>query len=289
MQKYWLDIDGNPESFWQHEWTKHGTCMSTFRSNCLPPGSPRGADAVAYFQSTVRMFKTLPTYKWLAEQGITPSNSATYTRSQLFSALKAASGFTPALDCTSGVVSQIYWYFYLQGSAIDGKYVPIDAPRTGNCPSSGIKYTPKGAGSTTTVGGPTTTTRPPTSTTSAAGSLPTKGTVKAVVNGALTGGILTAGTWSTQTLATVTFSGTTSSFVMSTSKGNCAIKSGALECGSGITASSFSAVQSGGNLLITYGGTTSFSSDGTPSGTSVYTVFTGASHSKSYSLSIVRS
>lgn len=58
-----------------------------------------------------------------------------------------------------------------------------------------------------------------------------------------TGGLLTAGTWSTQTLATYTLSGSASSFTMSTSKGNCAVQSGQLTCGSGVSsASSFSAV-----------------------------------------------
>jgi ribonuclease T2 len=34
---------------------------------------------------------------------------------------------TPALDCSSGAVNQISWYFNLKGSAIDGVFVPIGA------------------------------------------------------------------------------------------------------------------------------------------------------------------
>ncbi|KAF5312892.1 hypothetical protein D9619_002613 [Psilocybe cf. subviscida] len=309
MNKYWVDLDGDNESFWEHEWSKHGTCMSTFKPSCLPSGASKGAEAVAYFQTTVRLFQSLPTYTWLANAGILPSSSSTWTLSQLTSALKAQSaspslytffqihnmlilcpqGVTPAFDCTSKAVNQVYWYFYLQGSAIDGKFVLVDAPKSGSCPSSGIKYLPKTATTTTSTPTASTGTAAPTTTGAASGSLSTKGTVKALVNGATTGGLLTAGTWSTQTLATVSFSGTTNSFTMSTSKGNCAISSGALTCGSGITATAFSAISSGGTLLLSYGGSTAFSSDGSPSGTTVYTVYTGSSHTKTYTLSIVSS
>jgi len=144
MQTYWVDINGHDESFWEHEWSKHGTCMSTLEPSCLPSGSPTGAEAVAFFETVVKVFKTLPTYDWLANQGITPSTSQTYKLSTLTSALQTASGgFIPQLGCTHGTLNSISWYFNLQGSIIDGTFVPIDAPSKGSCPSSGIKYSPK--------------------------------------------------------------------------------------------------------------------------------------------------
>jgi ribonuclease T2 len=48
--------------------------------------------AVAFFETVVMLFKTLPTYNWLADAGITPSSSETYTLSSLLSALEAGSG-----------------------------------------------------------------------------------------------------------------------------------------------------------------------------------------------------
>ena len=45
--------------------------------------------------------------------------------SQITSALKSASGVTPALDCDGSSISQIYWYFNLKGSVIDGEFVAI--------------------------------------------------------------------------------------------------------------------------------------------------------------------
>ncbi|KAF9041793.1 ribonuclease T2 [Hymenopellis radicata] len=212
MQTYWVDINGDDESFWEHEWAKHGTCMSTLETDCLPSGSAKGAEAVAYFETAVKLFKTLPTYEWLANQGITPSSSATYTLSALTSALKTASGgYTPALDCDGSNLNQIYWYFHLKGSVIDGTFVPISAPEAGSCPSSGIKYPPKSGSSGTT----TTTSSSPTGT---AGSLPAKATIVALQSGSQVGGLLSLGTWSTQTLATFTITGTASSFTMTSSK-----------------------------------------------------------------------
>ncbi|KAF9469820.1 ribonuclease T2 [Collybia nuda] len=281
MQKFWVDINGANEQFWEHEWAKHGTCMSTLKTSCLPSGSPRGAEAVAYFQTVVKLFKSLPTYTWLSNAGITPSSSKTYTLSTLTAALKSASGgFTPALDCTSSNLNAISWYFNLKGSAIDGVFAPINAPAAGSCPSSGIKY-PLKSGSPTTTASPTTT--------GPAGSLPTRATIKALQSGSLVGGLLSLGTWSTQTLATYTISGGSSSFTMTSSKGNCGVTSGLLSCGSGVSLTSFSAVTSGSNLLLASGGSTSFTSDGIPSGTTVFPVFSGSNRSQDYTLVIVAS
>lgn len=145
MQQYWLNNHGTNERFWEHEWATHGTCYSTLDVDCLPSDSPTGAEAVAFFETVVKVFKTLPTYDWLAQAGITPSYSQTYSLSSLLSALEAASGgYTPALTCSrSHTLSSISWYFNLKGSVIDGDFVAINAPTQSSCPSSGIQYLPK--------------------------------------------------------------------------------------------------------------------------------------------------
>lgn len=145
MQQYWLNDDGSNEKFWEHEWATHGTCYSTLNVDCLPSDSPTGAEAVAFFETVVRVFKTLPTYDWLAQAGITPSYSQTYSLSDLLSALEAGSGgYTPTLGCSrSDKLSSVSWYFNLKGSVIDGDFVPINTPEDSTCPSSGIQYLPK--------------------------------------------------------------------------------------------------------------------------------------------------
>ncbi|KAN0133303.1 Ribonuclease T2-like protein [Lactarius tabidus] len=143
MNEYWISNSESNEAFWEHEWAAHGTCYSTLEPSCLPSGSPKGAEAVAFFEQVVALFQALPTYNWLSSQGITPSTTKTHTLSQLNSALKAASGFTPALGCSGSTINSISWYFHLQGSLLDGEFMPIDTPIASTCPSSGLKYPPK--------------------------------------------------------------------------------------------------------------------------------------------------
>ena len=79
MKKYWKDYQGDDEDFWEHEWNKHGTCLSTLEPKCYPNYKP-SMEAVDYFEKAVELFKQLPSYKWLEEAGIVPSTTATYTR-----------------------------------------------------------------------------------------------------------------------------------------------------------------------------------------------------------------
>ncbi|KAJ7286495.1 ribonuclease T2 [Mycena rebaudengoi] len=276
IASFWRDINGNDETFWagmrsyvylscplmrefKHEWSTHGTCMSTLKTACLPAGSPTGAEAVAFFNTVIKLFKTLPTYTWLKNQGITPDATTTHTLSSLVAALKAESGFTPALDCSGSNLNAITWYFHLRGSIIDGTFVPINAPESGSCASTGIRYPTKGG---STGGG-------------GDGGLPARATIHA----SSVGGILSLGTWSTQTLATFTLTGTLTR--------NCGVSGGTFACGSGVSLTSFSAVSSGGSLLLASGGSTTWGSDGVPSGTTVFPIFTGSSHAQDYTLSIV--
>jgi ribonuclease T2 len=127
----------------QHEWAEHGTCYNTLQPSCLPPGSPRGAEAVAFFQRVVGLFQQLPTYQWLAQGGITPSSHQEYNFDDVIDALREASGVrctrsglyvcadrvppqvTPEITCKHGAIQEISWYFYLKGSLIDGNFIPI--------------------------------------------------------------------------------------------------------------------------------------------------------------------
>jgi len=96
----------------QYEWKKHGTCYSTLKPSCLPSGSPWGAEAVAYFQRMVELFKKLPTYEWLKSAGITPSAHKTYDLDDVIRAIKEASGVrcTPFLALPSNQSSLFVGY-----------------------------------------------------------------------------------------------------------------------------------------------------------------------------------
>jgi hypothetical protein len=91
-------------TIFKHEWAAHGTCYSTLKPNCLPRGSPRGTEAALFFQRVVELFKQLPTYQWLAQQGITPSQTRTHTLDEVLDALKASSGVRCMLSCSAIVL-----------------------------------------------------------------------------------------------------------------------------------------------------------------------------------------
>jgi len=136
-----INLKHQTENFWEHEWKTHGTCFNTLKPSCLPSGSPRGAEAVAYFGRLVELFQRLPTYKWLESADITP-RTREYDLDDVIRAINNAHGFTPAIKC-KGKSLEISYYFYLRGSLLDGEFVPIDSPRDSECRSGRVKYLPK--------------------------------------------------------------------------------------------------------------------------------------------------
>ena len=61
MNEYWISNDESNEDFWEHEWSKHGTCINTLDPSCYTNYQP-GDEIPDFFQTTVDLFQTLPTY-----------------------------------------------------------------------------------------------------------------------------------------------------------------------------------------------------------------------------------
>lgn len=62
MDTYYKDYQGDDESFWEHEWGKHGTCISTLEPSCYTDYKPQ-EEVADYFQQIVTLFKPLTTYE----------------------------------------------------------------------------------------------------------------------------------------------------------------------------------------------------------------------------------
>lgn len=62
MSEYWKDFRGDDANLWEHEWNKHGTCISTLETKCYAAYVPQ-EEVVDYFDKAVDLFKNLPSYK----------------------------------------------------------------------------------------------------------------------------------------------------------------------------------------------------------------------------------
>lgn len=125
MNTYWKDYQGNDESFWEHEWGKHGTCISTLEPSCYTGYSPQ-EEVVDYFQKTVDLFKTLDSYKFLSAAGIEPSNTKTYTAAEIQAALTKPRGHAVAIQCKNGELDEIWYFYNVKGSVQSGEFIATD-------------------------------------------------------------------------------------------------------------------------------------------------------------------
>jgi ribonuclease T2 len=143
MSTYWKDYHGNDEYFWEHEWSKHGTCISTLNTKCYPNYIPQ-QEVVDFFEATVNLFKTLPTYVSLATAGIIPVTGKTYTAAEIQAPLQAMHGAPVTLRCKNGALNEVWYHFDVRGSVQTGQFVATEPNgMTSRCPRTGIRYLPK--------------------------------------------------------------------------------------------------------------------------------------------------
>ncbi|KAF7552918.1 hypothetical protein G7Z17_g3999 [Cylindrodendrum hubeiense] len=143
IETYWVSDDGDDESFWEHEFSKHGTCISTLNPSCYS-NYQTGEEVGDYVKTLVSLFKTLPTYDWLKAAGITPSTSKTYTSSAIQAALEAQHGAKVTLGCSGKYLDEVWYHYNVKGSLQDGTFVAADPDGSkSSCPTTGVKYVPK--------------------------------------------------------------------------------------------------------------------------------------------------
>ncbi|KAL8956327.1 MAG: hypothetical protein Q9183_006332, partial [Haloplaca sp. 2 TL-2023] len=125
MDIFWKDYKGDDEDFWEHEWDKHGTCISTLDPSCYTDYTPQ-QEVVAYFRKTVELFKKLDSYSFLSAAGIVPSTTKTYTSAEILAALAEPRGVEVTIRCRNGELDEIWYFFNVRGSVQTGEYVPTD-------------------------------------------------------------------------------------------------------------------------------------------------------------------
>ncbi|KAF3940058.1 hypothetical protein ABW19_dt0209593 [Dactylella cylindrospora] len=278
MNEYWKSNDNDDDGFWQHEWNKHGTCMSPFEPHCYSNYTKDQAVA-DYMDKSVELFKGLNTYQMLSDAGIVPSDTTTYTLEALQAAAKRVHGQEVVFNCKSGSLTEVWYHFNVYGSAQSGKYVPapvVGSPST--CPKTGIKYYPKNGGSSPTT---TRTTSGPTSTPTSSPGTPFSG--RGYLNVDKGGCLISAGKWYTKgTCATYTATAVSGGFTLKSSKGNCGISAGEFVCGTGVTSTTFTA--SGSKLVNSNGD--AFYADTDANGGAQVSVFTTSDGGRTISLAV---
>ena len=81
LDTYWPSLNGPATSFWSHEWSKHGTCAENVLSSQLK-----------YFSAALALRQQYDPIAALAAAGIVPSNTASFTLTQLNAALASSYG-----------------------------------------------------------------------------------------------------------------------------------------------------------------------------------------------------
>lgn len=101
VARYWIAQNQPNYEFWQHEFSKHATCFSSFdtgfngTNNCYGVTYQEGEDVVDFYETAALHYLKYPTFDWLSAANIVPSNTTTYKLSQIQDALSKASGALP--------------------------------------------------------------------------------------------------------------------------------------------------------------------------------------------------
>ena len=246
MKIYWKDFQGSDSTLWSHEWSKHGTCVSTLETTCYSNYVPQ-EEVADYFEKVVGIFRALPTYTTLETAGIIPDPSKTYTRTEIQDALQEMHGAPVSLGCRRGALDEVWYHFDVKGSIQSGIFVaaePVGGKST--CPVTGIRYVPKNPTSIPTTTGrqtrTTTRTAIPTSTDPPGQAFTGAGFLQVLMDGSPKGCLISDGSWFTSgTCGTyhaeddasdaTDLSADDHMFTLTSSKGPCGFIDGSFKCG----------------------------------------------------------
>ena len=153
MDTFWISQGSPNKDFWAHEFSKHGTCYSTFDIPCYGPKYREHEEVIDFFDTALSYYRKLPTYDWLAAAGIKPSNCTRYSLSNITSALEKRFGAKPYIGCSgpsfkdieegkhtndtgNTVLSEVWYLNHVYGRVQDGRTKPVDSPTDTRCATS---------------------------------------------------------------------------------------------------------------------------------------------------------
>ena len=250
MKDYWTDQHGRNEIFWEHEWNKHGTCISTLHPECYASYSPQ-QEVVDFFNATVTLFQARDSYSLLERKGIVPDANTRYPVENVLEALGAGhEGVEPYVGCTrGGELNEIWYFFETRGSLRTGEFVASEAKGgRGRCPHL-VRYLPKDGEHHPPGGEP-------------GEDFSGRGMLNVEVDGNVDGCLISKGTWfRSGTCAKFTAEEAEGGFVLKSRRGKCYVRNGAFGCG-GTQGTVFQHKKE----MLRYNGSTGFWADEYPSG-----------------------
>ncbi|ORX73003.1 ribonuclease T2 [Linderina pennispora] len=137
MSMYWPSYTGDNNSFWSHEWSKHGTCVTTLDPSCYTSYT-QYQDVNDYFAQVLGLRSKYDYYTALKNRGIVPTTGKTFTAAAFKAAIKAELGIDVVLKCSSGTLSEIWTWFNVQNKST---YVPTSTWVSDTCTT--FTYPPK--------------------------------------------------------------------------------------------------------------------------------------------------
>ncbi|KAI5476532.1 ribonuclease T2 [Pseudohyphozyma bogoriensis] len=135
MNGFWINQGGSNDDFWAHEFSKHATCTSTFDVACYPDYQD-GMEVVDFLLAAIRAFKNYPSFRILAAAGIVPSNTTTYSLSDIQAAFKNQIGALPYFGCSGPnhtVFDEIWINAVVLGTPQYGQFKAVDTPAPSTC------------------------------------------------------------------------------------------------------------------------------------------------------------
>ncbi|OCF39256.1 hypothetical protein I317_06925 [Kwoniella heveanensis CBS 569] len=160
MNKYWKNLNQPDWVLWQHEYSKHATCFTTFdtgydgRPDCYGSLYANSTEAalIDYYEAAIKGFVQYPTYEWLEAEGVVPSNETSYDIAGIQKILEERSGAAPYVGCSGpnkDILTEVWYNTHSLGRPQSGFLKPVDAiGRTTNCnTASGVWYYTRSEGS----------------------------------------------------------------------------------------------------------------------------------------------